>query len=613
MKRQRHLRQMIVLLVLALALLSCFFVACNKTTGDLNSSDGDLSSTSTSGETEVSETEFSIVRNGIANFTIIAPEFPTAGEDKALVTIRSEIAEMTGVSLPFSDDWIRKGDSHDPDTYEILIGKTNYEETRSVLNETSYGSYSITVVGKKIVLAAWSERAIEEGSVALLQILRLSQSGRDLVVPISSISATRVVDSTLDELPVVPDLIMDHIYDANGAIEAIYENATPDHFDAYISKLSQLGYKKYAQNERGNVKSAIFTDEKHHTFNVFYEGGYEELCITVEKYSRNTLPPKAGAYTKVCETKFLQVGVEHKYGGGDAPQNGMCYIWRLEDGRFVILDGGFNYSQGAENVYEALKELALDSSEIVIASWIVSHLHSDHAGTFDKFTDKYLQKAEIESVILNVPTDEQTALAEMNSTHWVRISTRLQNVNPHVRFYKAHPGQIYHFANLEIEILYTLEMYAPEDLTYYNTCSLVVDMKFGSFNMVMLGDCSEDAGEILCKNYGEGLEAEVVQVAHHGYVGGSTALYTNIDPIYVFWPAGSSQYKKCENKVRNNTDPGRNQYFFMEGTRIQGIYVARATVILLTMQEDVGFLDRSIYDTFTDFLNGEGDTMKLKS
>ncbi len=593
--------RLIVLVILCIA-LTAFFFSC-----DLPDGNGEASGeeSTTEGETNAPDEAFHIAVSGTSRFTMVAPEFPTDAEEDAFMEIRSEIAAMTGVSLAFTDDWLRSGDTHDPDAYEILIGQTNYEETQTILNETSYGSYRIAVVGKKIVLAAWSEKAILKGAEVLLQILRDSLDGQDIVVPVSALSTSWVVDRTLDCIPVVPNLRMDHIYDSNGATEAIYEDATAEHFSAYVKKLESDGYTKYAQNERGKVLSAIFTDESKYTFNIFYEGGYNQLCVIIEKYSKNTLPPKDTQHTYICDTQFAQLGVSYNYSGSSTPQNGMCYIWRLEDSKFIILDGGFNYRLGATNLYETLKTMAADPDNIVIASWIISHFHGDHVGSLVKFAETYLNDADIESLIFNLPTEEQAALTEMSSNAWNKINTYVTRYNPRVRIYKAHPGQIYHFGNAEIEILYTLEMYAPEDLTYYNTCSLVVDVKFGDFNMMMLGDCSEEANRNICNNYGDSLEAEVVQVAHHGYIGGTNALYKLVDPIYVFWPAGNKHYITCANNVANGNDVGRNAYFFMDNTRIRKLYVGRAAVVLLNVEEDTGFSSAMIYENVTAFVNGE--------
>ena len=600
--------RLIVFTILCIT-LTAFFFSC-----DLPDENGEASGeeSTTEEETNAPDEAFHVAVNGTSSFTMVAPEFPTDGEEEAFMEIRSEVAAMTGVSLAFTDDWLREGDLHDPDAYEILIGQTNYDETQTILSDTSYGSYTIAVSGRKIILAAWSEQAILTGAEVLLRIFRDSLDGQDLVVPRSALSKTQVVDRTLDFIPVVPGVRMDHIYDSNGAIEAIYENATPEHFNVCAERLEKNGYTKYAENARGKVLSAIFTDYKNYTFNVFYEGGYDQLCVTVESYSVSTLPPKEKKMSMgICDTQFAQLGVAYNYSGSKPPQNGMCYIWRLENGKFIILDGGFSYSLGAKNLYETLSEMAIDPDNIVIASWIVSHFHSDHVGTLVRFSESYLKEVEIESMIFNLPTEAQASLTEMSSSAWNRIKSLVTRANPDICIYKAHPGQIYHFANVEIEILYTLEMYAPMDLTYYNTCSLVIDVKFGDFNMIMLGDCSTEANENICKNYGDSIEAEVVQVAHHGYAGGSNALYTLVDPIYVFWPAGASWYSTCVNKVSSGDDTGRNAYFFLKNTRIRKLYVGKAAVVLLELEEDTGFMSAAIYENVDAFRSGEESEFEL--
>ena len=168
-----------------------------------------------------------------------------------------------------------------------------------------------------------------------------------------------------------------------------------------------------------------------------------------------------------------------------------------------------------------------------------------------------------------------------------------------MKHYVAHPGQKYVFANAEIDMLYTLEMYAPKDLTYFNISSLVFNISFGSFDMMMLGDCAEESNHVIRMNYGESLEAEVVQVAHHGYKGGSTALYRLINPIYVFWPVSDAEHASMKSSAKNSTD--RNAYFYLSNTRITNIYVAGDSVYLLMIEEDIGFTSVTHYDNIDAF------------
>ena len=49
-------------------------------------------------------------------------------------------------------------------------------------------------------------------------------------------------------------------------------------------------------------------------------------------------------------------------------------------------------------------------------------------------------------------------------------------------------------------------------------------------------DASESCCGILVKKYGELLRSDAVQVAHHGYVGGTKEVYDAIAAPVVFWP-----------------------------------------------------------------------------
>ncbi|MBO5270948.1 MAG: hypothetical protein J6B77_09185, partial [Clostridia bacterium] len=121
-----------------------------------------------------------------------------------------------------------------------------------------------------------------------------------------------------------------------------------------------------------------------------------------------------------------------------------------------------------------------------------------------------------------------------------------------------------------------------------------------------LGDCSTVTNANIFANYGEALEAEVVQVAHHGYDGGSTGLYEKINPIYVFWPAGGTWYSTCENNATENPATDRSAYFFLSGTRVDMIYPALARVIIMDINPSVGFgfSGGKVYSTIDDYIAG---------
>ena len=478
----------------------------------------------------------------------------------------------------------------------------------SVLADTPYGAYTIRAVGRKIVLSAWDNASLSEAGERLVEMMTAALDGKSIVLA-GDIDEETVVNEALYRFPTVPNAQISHVYHAFMSDQLIYESLTEAHYNDYLASLPGRGYTCYADYSRGTVRSATYHNGEY-TLNVIYEGYYEQLNVILEPYDKEKLPPKETSYEKVCETTFVQIGTEYKnLSTDDAPQNGMCYIWRLEDGTFVILDGGFNYTVGAENLYAVLKELTPEGQKIVVSAWFISHFHGDHAGAFVKFANSYRTKFKLRSVVFNMPTEQEHLQVDHTWHYWGKIEPLMEYYG--ATMYVAHPGQVYHFANAKIDVLYTMEMNAPAEFTYYNTSSLVLDMQFGDFNMMMLGDASEYSNPCIRNNYGDSLESEVVQVAHHGYDGGSWELYALIDPIYVLWPVGGTSFSKMvQNGVIYAKD--RNAYFFSDSTQIKQIFKAGKTVSIFTIEADVGFVSYTLYASVNDFVAGVVQSTELK-
>ena len=601
---------LLLLLLLAVA-CSCDAAQTNPedTTGSAETTaavtEGDTTEESTAAETEPSlplDGLYHLVENGTCNVTLIVPDSPTAATSNAMQIVRDALSSLSGVTrIIVGNDWIGKGKEYDSTTLEILIGNTAYPQSQQIINETGYGSYTVAGVGNKIVIAAWDDSAILQGANDFAALLGKNvDADKNIVVPFDSLGFTAVVHEALERFIPLPGFKPSSTYNTMKSTEMIFSNAEETDFDNYCALLLQNGYQQHSTNARGKVKTAIFYDDKD-ILTVVYEGYYKEIDVILDSTAEVSLPCMDTTYTKVCDTAFAQVGVAYKY-SDSIPTNGLCYVWRLEDGRFIIFDGGFNYSLAADILKTTLDTMAVDKNNIVIATWIVSHFHGDHVGSFISFSKKYATTVTVESMLYNMPTEDQCAITNAGYGHWKNCLSAFP-LYKGMKHYVAHPGQKYVFANAEIDMLYTLEMYAPKDLTYFNISSLVFNISFGSFDMMMLGDCAEESNQVIRMNYGESLEAEVVQVAHHGYKGGSTSLYRLINPIYVFWPVSDAEHSSMKSSAKSTTD--RNAYFYLTNTRITNIYVAGDSVYLLAIEEDVGFTSVTHYDDIDAFGLGQ--------
>ena len=83
------------------------------------------------------------------------------------------------------------------------------------------------------------------------------------------------------------------------------------------------------------------------------------------------------------------------------------------------------------------------------------------------------------------------------------------------------------------------------------------------------------ASGILVSNYADALKCDILQVAHHGYQGGTEELYRAVDPLYVLWPSGSKTYASYHSAA-NNT-------WLLNGSNMKQLWVAEDDIYTLPL------------------------------
>jgi len=114
------------------------------------------------------------------------------------------------------------------------------------------------------------------------------------------------------------------------------------------------------------------------------------------------------------------------------------------------------------------------------------------------FTKTYASKVKLELLIGNFQ-DRAYIGGEAPSGDRIPNST---SSYPGSKFIQAHVGQVFYLRDAMVEILYTLESYAPGDLTYYNTPSLIFTVELAGQTFNFLGDAPNDACKIAHAMYG---------------------------------------------------------------------------------------------------------------
>ncbi|MBQ8396603.1 MAG: MBL fold metallo-hydrolase [Clostridia bacterium] len=531
---------LLIALLAVMLLTACGGSAAQTdTTTDLTSAD--------TPETTAPAEELAIIENGAANYRIIRHEEASSAAVKAATRVRELIGQETGVYPDLSTDWHRKDADLDHTTLEILVGATDYTESASALAGILYGDYIVTRVDNKLVINAWCDAGLEAAVTALgRELFNRAEAGSFTLPADIRLTGTKV--DIVNALPVYDGGNVRAIYDAGNQNQVlIVDDTTPDEYAAYRRAIETAGYTLYTENAIADNRFATYVSDQY-VINAGYYAYETASRIIIEP--RTTLPAleDENKYESKIQPSFAMLGLEHD-SNGVLVQNGLCFIFQLADGSYIVVDGGFPRQRDAKAIYDYLYAHAPDPNDITVAGWFITHAHSDHYAAYNLFSQTYADKVKVEYVIGNFPSD--TARIEGGLGTEGSVGPQIeQNVARFegAQFIKAHTGYQFFMRDARIEVLYTLESYAPGVLSYFNTTSLIFTVEIAGQKFNILGDASNDACNIAYKMYGDTLKSDFVQTAHHGYTTGSTA-YGGVTAVYsasaapvVLWPVGEKDY-----------------------------------------------------------------------
>lgn len=322
------------------------------------------------------------------------------------------------------------------------------------------------------------------------------------------------------------------------------ENTTEEECRAYAKALETTGFCLHEQKEiwAGNKYAGganlFYTYYKADTcVYLFWDASIYTVFITAEPLG--VLPNTRGD-TPLDNTggaTLTQLPLKNR---------GMGYVVRLADGRFILVDGGDYDEASASFLYAFLKENT--TQEIpTVALWIFTHSHSDHIRLAGQFVVDYKEKVEVCAFAYQFPDCDKISVA-MESEEQMKadiegFEKNLKESYPNAATYTLHTGQSYYFDGLEIEILYSPDDTYPAQYTSFNDTSVALRLRFASGKTaLLLGDCMHGACRRIAHTYGEYLKSDILQVTHHGLIGGDTDLYALIDPEICLWSTSEERF-----------------------------------------------------------------------
>ncbi|MBE6595308.1 MAG: hypothetical protein E7644_05865 [Ruminococcaceae bacterium] len=514
-----------------------------------------------------------------------------------------KLLNAKSTSMPYDDD--RK------ETYpkEVLIGLVDREATADFIKRLDADSYGISVTAKKVAVTGMNEVGLRAAVMAMNDIIDAATTKEDgktvILLPegfslVLNINHKWVLDFPR---PTGEGVTLQGTVDAESNHLLFNYSGDKAAYLAYCQQLESAGYELLQANEvagsiyrtyrtekiRLQVSFAAFAHAKDQNVKDFTPGirivsGAEGERGTEfdDSYLTEDL-----SYNKVTETRLTAVYLNY-YLKNDNSIYGNCYVMQLEDGSFIVQDGGHN-NGGAENrLYNVLADLHKQatglapsaSNPIVIAAWYLTHGHGDHYPTFTAMCKKYGTKIRVESLISNFPSDEMFySFPKANMTIRNDMSVVTGYTQGEMQYIKVHTGQRIFVRNVEIEILFT-----PEDLypvmpeQYNDTCTVarfIVHNTDGKGNkqgkptsILWMGDAQPDTTRCMRAMWGDTLKSDAVQVAHHGGGDSERYFYPVVQPELVLWPCAT---KRMSGRVNDNSNTSHWKYSIYNLYRMESV------------------------------------------
>ena len=319
-------------------------------------------------------------------------------------------------------------------------------------------------------------------------------------------------------------------------------NTTIDECREYAETLEQAGYMKLAEKSISAGSKYSYNENLFYAYQnkeenvfVFWDASIYTVFVTVEPLA--AVPENKPVITEnptTAKATLFQL------------RSGLCSLIQLENGEFIIVDGGIKDEDAEARLYAFLKENS-PNGQPTVALWIFTHCHKDHIGLATNFVREYKDKVCVKAFAYQFPNCEKVQVAmedvDLMKTQIDEFEENIKNAYPSALVYTLHTGQSYFYPGVELEVLWSIDDTFPYPYLSFNDTSAAFRLKFNNGKTVLyLGDCQNEVCKKIATRYGDYLKSDVMQVTHHGLIGGDKGLYEIVDPEICFWAVSEKTF-----------------------------------------------------------------------
>lgn len=353
-------------------------------------------------------------------------------------------------------------------------------------------------------------------------------------------------------------------YCGNDNFELVYEslgNSIVADIAAYETRLQQAGYSLLARNNIGENQFFTYLNDSTLIHCVYFHSTQVFRIV----YGPRTY---TGPQSPVTDHKKVVTPSVSIMGMTDSE---LCMVFQLEDGSFVIIDGGNGtdrnetviLNEGTEQEYAFEVHRSVETNLATIwnflknntpegqrpqVTWMITHADGDHISLPGLFIEKYGSNFDLNTVVYNFPNFNNIGLnsgynpSNLNQT----VDNFLKIVNTHfpkANHYVYHTGMQLFLPGCEIEFLFTHEDFWPAKMNSTNHTSVICRFTIEGKTILVTGDCEADPNKTVASHFGNYLKSDVLQVVHHGSNGGTYSFYRNIAPSVCLWPCTQQHFE----------------------------------------------------------------------
>ena len=346
------------------------------------------------------------------------------------------------------------------------------------------------------------------------------------------------------------------LYSAGGGnYQKTYKGVTAAEVTAYCTKLLKSGFSLHQKNMINSNAFYLYVSGD----TIVHINHFAKLDQFSIVYGPKTyLPAKSpitGYSKKISNPTITQLALG---------ETGTSMVLQLEDGSFVLIDGGLggttdNYTKDSTNLMNFLTANA-PNGEKPRLTWIVTHIHTDHRQLMQKLLPTIKNKIVLELVAWNMPDfneidakyapnwKEGETKPPKNYAGPVTTLTNIINTNyPSTPIYTFHTGEKLYLPGCEVEFLATQEDYYLNNFVWINDTSAAFRITMQGKTLMVFGDCTADVNsKIMTAAFGSYIKSDIMQITHHGVGGGTLATFKAVDPDICLWSLNKNKFDSDE-------------------------------------------------------------------